>query len=298
MDPESKKFCFVLSPIGEPDSETRKRSNGYLREVLRPVAENDFHYQVERADHDKAPGVVTQAIVTKILEADLVIADLHGHNPNVMYEVAIRHATDRAAILMIEKGERLPFDISGLNTIQYDPSVDGLENWRDDLRRAITAVENGQLGSNPVAQAGIIRRLEAEGKPTEQALTEVLRSIATLTAEVRELRSSPKLHLVEAKRWRDTQDLVTPGEWITGMIHRFISEDANVNNKRFILTRDESEISVAILGDEKTRTPRGVFRYDYSDSKDVKEQWPRIVRQLRKDLGSVGWSSIIDPEDA
>lgn len=114
-----KRLCFVVSPIGSPGSPERKRSNGYLREVIEPVA-GKAGYRVERADHDKAPGIVTEAIVNKLVLADLVIADLHGPNPNVMYEVALRHATGKPIVQMISDGEALPFDIGGMNTILYD----------------------------------------------------------------------------------------------------------------------------------------------------------------------------------
>jgi hypothetical protein len=283
MDSVLKKFCFVISAIGDPDSLIRKRSNGFLREVICPVAEKEFNYRVERADHDKSPGIVTEAIVTKIIEADLVIADLHDHNPNVMYEVAVRHATGRPVIQMIEVGERLPFDISGQNTIQYDPSVDGLERWRQDLRRAITAVESGELGSNPVVQAGIIRRLQEKGAPTDHILAELLRSVETMSAELQDLRSTGSAH--SASRG-STRGLVTSGQWIEASIIRVLETHDALLDRKYILNRSDSEIVVSIHGPELGQ-PVAVFRYMYSDRKTVEDQYPKIVRQLRQDLGSL-----------
>ncbi len=202
---EEEKFCFVVCPIGSPDSPTRKRSNGFFREVIEPVAK-EFGYRVERADHDKAPGIVTEAIVTKIIESDLVIADLHEHNPNVMYEVAIRHATGEPIIQMIEEGEDLPFDIGGLNTIYYDPGIDALDSWRSKLRAAIEAVEAGNAGSNPVARAGLYRALEAKGEPTEEILARILRSVERLDSSVNTMtqRSMARFSLLHQ---------LSPAEW-------------------------------------------------------------------------------------
>jgi len=148
------------------------------------------------------PGIVTDAIVTKIIESDLVVADLHGHNPNVMYEVAIRHATGDPIIQMIEEGEDLPFDIGGLNTIFYDPGIDALDSWRGKLRQAIEAVEAGAIGSNPVARASVFRALEAKGEPTEATLAKILRSVSNteaLVAQGREPTASSS-HIGE-KEW-------------------------------------------------------------------------------------------------
>jgi len=134
--------------------------DGIFNEIIAPVAE-EFGYRAEIAIHDKSPGLVTEGIVTKLIEADLVIVDLHGHNGNVMYEMALRHATGGPIIQMIPEGEDLPFDIGGSNTVVYDFSVHQLGRWRKDLRTAIETVAVGKVGSNPVAKASMVRGLQA-----------------------------------------------------------------------------------------------------------------------------------------
>ena len=102
--------------------------------------------------------------MTKLIEADRVIADLHGHNGNVMYGMALRHATGEPIIQMIPEGEELPFDISGSNTVTYDFSIHQLDRWRKDLRSAFQTVADGKVASNPVARASMVRRLQAVAK--------------------------------------------------------------------------------------------------------------------------------------
>ncbi len=158
MAEAEKKFCFVVCPIGPRGSETRDRMDGIFNEVIAPLVE-EFGYRAEI--HDKSPGIITERIVTKLIEADLVIADLHGHNGNVMYQMALRHATGEPIIQMIPEGEELPFDISGSNTVTYDFSVHKLDRWRKDLRTALQTVADGQVASNPVARASLVRGLQA-----------------------------------------------------------------------------------------------------------------------------------------
>ncbi len=160
MAEAKKRFCFMVCPIGPRGSETRDRMDGTFNEVIAPVAE-EFGYRAEIAMHDKSPGIVTEGIVTKLNEADLVIADLHGHNGNVMYQMALRHATGEPIIQMIPEGEELPFDIGGSNTVTYDFSVHQLDRWRKDLRTALQTVADGKVGSNPVARASMVRGLQA-----------------------------------------------------------------------------------------------------------------------------------------
>lgn len=70
-----------------------------------------------RADQISKSGLITTQIINQIIECPLVIADLTGANPNVFYELAIRHATGKPYIQLIEQGHRLPFDIGGVRTI-------------------------------------------------------------------------------------------------------------------------------------------------------------------------------------
>ena len=198
MAEEKKKFCFVVCPVGPQGSEIRDRMDGIFNEVIAPVAE-EFGYRAEIAIHDKSPGIVTEGIVAKLIEADLVIVDLHGHNGNVMYGMALRHATGEPIIQMIPEGEDLPFDIAGSNTVTYDFSVHRLARWRKDLRTALQAVADGRATSNPVARANMVRGLQSVAKTS---MFPRLQAQVGSTDVVLE-DSSPQVGRPEAGRPRD-----------------------------------------------------------------------------------------------
>jgi|ERR1700722_12100722 hypothetical protein len=86
----SDKQCFVIAPIGEPESETRKRSDKILKYVIVPAVEA-CQYQAIRADQISEPGMITSQVIQHIVDDPPVVADLSGRNPNVFYELAIRH---------------------------------------------------------------------------------------------------------------------------------------------------------------------------------------------------------------
>lgn len=233
--------CFVVCPIGEPNSDERKRSNGFLREVVRPVLEQ-AGYDVARADEDLAPGLVTEAIVRAVTEADLVVADLHGHNPNVMYEVALRHATGRPIIQMIEQGEKLPFDISGLNTIFYDPSVDGLERWREDLTKAVQSVARGEIGSNPVSRASLYRNLQRSDASERDLLSAMLNELT----EVRQRTFVPNPRKV-LQPSDDFRVLRTAPQVLEYEIPRALNLAAEMKGHAVMVEADLESVKVALV---------------------------------------------------
>ena len=81
MTDTNKKICFVIAPIGEPESDTRKRSDQVLQYIIRPAVES-FGYKAVRADKIADPGIITNQIIRHIINDPLVIADLTGQNAN------------------------------------------------------------------------------------------------------------------------------------------------------------------------------------------------------------------------
>lgn len=102
--------CFVIAPIGDEGSEERRRSDGILNYIVRPAAE-ELGLTAVRADEIARPGSITLQVIEHVLEAQAVVADLTEHNPNVFYELGIRHTARKPTVLIAEEGERLPFDV-------------------------------------------------------------------------------------------------------------------------------------------------------------------------------------------
>ncbi len=88
-----KGICFVIAPIGDEGSETRKRSDQILNHVITPTALS-CGYEAIRADKISKSGMITMQIIQHLLDVPLVIADLTDYNPNVFYELAIRHVVN------------------------------------------------------------------------------------------------------------------------------------------------------------------------------------------------------------
>ena len=113
------KTCFVIAPIGDPESEIRKRSDQVLKHVIAPAV-RQCGYTPLRADHISEPGLISSQVIQHIVNDPLVIADLTGRNPNVFYELALRHALRKPLVQIMKSGEQMPFDVAGTRTIYID----------------------------------------------------------------------------------------------------------------------------------------------------------------------------------
>lgn len=145
------KTCFIACPIGSEDSEDRKRSDKLLKYILQPVLKK-LDYEIIRADQIQSAGKITTQVLQSLYDADIVIGDLTGVNPNVMYEIGIRHALHRPFIHVMEKGRTLPFDIYDIRTVFYDFEIENLDTLKEQLNGQVVSIEKGEwVSPSPVS---------------------------------------------------------------------------------------------------------------------------------------------------
>lgn len=145
--------AFVIGPIGDKDaahdSISRKAyEDGIqaLEEIIEPACKA-LEISVLRADQISTTGEIPEQIFKCVRDSHIVIADLTGANPNVMYELGLRHTTGKLTIQIGEK-DRLPFDVSSIRTIMFRRTASGIVEAR---RRLIETLASGLVsGGDPV----------------------------------------------------------------------------------------------------------------------------------------------------
>jgi hypothetical protein len=181
----AEKSCFVVSPIGDEGSPVRKRANQVFRHIIAPVVE-PRGYKPVRADQITRPGIITSQVLQEVADAELVVADLSGHNPNVFYELAIRHATQKPLVQLIGSDEELPFDIAAMRTIFFDiADLDSAERARTELDQHVAALEeHPNPVDTPIAAALGIKALRESEDPMAQTVAELAEQVAALRSEM------------------------------------------------------------------------------------------------------------------
>ena len=176
----AKKVCFFLTPIGEPNSPERRRSDNIQKYILNEVLAGKF--KVVRADELPHPGSITHQIIKLLFDADLIVADLTGGNPNVVYELAIRHAFNKLSIHLIDKAERIPFDLKDERTIEFNlqdpPSI---EDCKKQLTKFVKAMSREKFEYNsPVFRVlGVAAAAEEEREEFLETMAGQIESIAS-----------------------------------------------------------------------------------------------------------------------
>lgn len=130
--------CYVLIPSGKPFGYQggADESAFVFDEIVTPAVRDVLKLTPKREDRNGSPGDIVAAIVSALEESHIVLADLTGVNPNVYWELGVRHALRSfPVILMMQEPLDLPFDINKERTVKYSP-------WKPakaqaDLKRAL-----------------------------------------------------------------------------------------------------------------------------------------------------------------
>lgn len=131
------KTCFVVSPIGESESETRGNADKLFKYIIKPVCDA-YGFEAVRVDKLNEASSITKTIIDYLEGAELVIADVTEHNPNVFFEMGYRNRTKKPVIHLKRKGESLPFDVTAIRTLDYDlTDLDSVEEVKTRLKKTV-----------------------------------------------------------------------------------------------------------------------------------------------------------------
>jgi len=148
-------ICFYITPIGADDTEHRKHSDLFLNHIVEPALEG-MGMRVVRADQIGKPGMINNQIIEHVIRSRLVIADLSYHNPNVFYELAIRHVCKLPTVQVIRSADAIPFDLSQYRTIKIDTAsiytlVPQLGTYKAQIANAAReALADAEVADNPI----------------------------------------------------------------------------------------------------------------------------------------------------
>jgi hypothetical protein len=188
----ARSRCFFITPIGATGSEIRRATEGLLRSVIRPVL-GELGFDVVAAHEITESGSITRQVIERLLGDELVVANLTGLNPNVMYELAIRHAARLPVVILAERGTELPFDVQDERTVFFTDDMHGAEELRPALKAVVEAAVGDASPDNPVSrvvETKLIKETLRDRDPNKfivEQLAEIRGVLGNLVPSVRSL---------------------------------------------------------------------------------------------------------------
>lgn len=155
-------------------------------------------YTVTRADKLSQPGAITSQVISHLVASDLVIFDLAGHNPNVFYELGIRHAANKPYIQLDDGALPIPFDITIFRTIVFDyQDLNSVAEAKRRLEDMVRGYEEGALVESPVTHAPDVDTLLTAGNKVQEQLASILNLVMQVYGDLSGVRYNHTTNILD-----------------------------------------------------------------------------------------------------
>jgi len=145
-----KNDVFVIMPFSGTECCSEEKWNEIYEHIFIPAIENSG-YKCERAL--PSTGSLIESIIYKLKESSIVLADITDKNPNVFYELGVRHSLSNRTIIVAQDPKYIPSDLKGYWAIIYGTGPKDVDKFKNDIKRIITEIEsNPDKEDNPVSK--------------------------------------------------------------------------------------------------------------------------------------------------
>lgn len=136
---DNRPVCGLIMPIADTD--------GYplghwkeVKKIITSVAE-EAGFRTRLVSESEDVRVIQKTIVQNVFDDDIIICDVSSKNPNVMFELGLRFAFDKAAVIIKDDETGYSFDTSPVEHINYrkDLRFSSIEQFKTDLSLKLLA---------------------------------------------------------------------------------------------------------------------------------------------------------------
>lgn len=198
-----RPLCFVIMPFGlkpDPGGGPEIDFDRIYRKAIAPGIEAAGLEPI-RADEERVGGIIHKPMFERLLLCDYALVDLTTGNPNVFYEVGVRHAVRPSTTLAIfARGQQIPFDVNYIRALPYDlgESHSFGDDQAESLKRAI-GDRLRQLREDAAGSAAVdspLFQLLNDYQPPDIARlkTDVFRQQVAYAGEIKERLAEARSH--------------------------------------------------------------------------------------------------------
>lgn len=240
-----ESICFVISPIGKEGTDIHREFKEVLDYIIKPAfEESGYNHKVIRADEIDRSGSFIKDILESLYSSHIVIADLTGQNPNVFYELGVRHSLRPRTILIAQNIDDIPSDLREYRTIIYDTTAKGAAAFKKRIKTFLSEMQKEpERPDNPV--------LDRLGSMTENKLAQIETERNKLKEELSKHLSGKPLKPLDASQQRDGSDVVKRFDRILRLKNAasqsVIGGHFNRGNERFSLPTDQGNFKLYFL---------------------------------------------------
>jgi len=148
---QKKKQCFIIMPFSETTTCTEEQWTDIYENIHKSAINGSmFGYKSKRSEI--RTGAFIKDILMQLNHADVVLADLTDMNPNVFYELGVRHTLRNRTILVSQTMDDVPSDLKQYGVITYKTTPSGVNKYKKEIKKFLKHIRNNpDRPDNPVS---------------------------------------------------------------------------------------------------------------------------------------------------
>lgn len=183
---EIKPVCGIVMPISAIDGCSESHWNDVMEIINDAIEEASFEPNlVSNADD---VGVIQKRIIQNLYENPIVVCDVSGKNPNVMFELGLRLAFDKPTIIIKDDKTTYSFDTSPIEHLEYprDLRFNKIEDFKaklsDKIKKTFDKAQSDKEFSTFLKHFGEFKVAKIDQKEVTQQeyIVEEIRSLRSL----------------------------------------------------------------------------------------------------------------------
>lgn len=146
-----KKLGFVIMPFSATKRCSTEEWTEIFENIHKPaIIGSRLGYKCERSKI--RTGAFIKDILMQLNQADVVLADLTDMNPNVFYELGVRHTLRTRTILVSQTMDDVPSDLKQYGVITYNTTPNGVTEYKKEISKILKDIRNNpDRQDNPVS---------------------------------------------------------------------------------------------------------------------------------------------------
>ena len=217
VKPSSDRICFVIMPIADMAGYEAGHFSRVYEFIFKPAIIAAGLIPI-RADEVRKTNYIVVDVLRKILESDIVLCDISGRNPNVLFELGIGQAFNRPVCIVKDDITERVFDIQGLRDTEFNTSLridtvrKAVAEISQSLRETLSPTEHDinslvELLSIKPASLPSKKPLGEESSIILAAINGLSEKVLRLERDISRTVGEPTTDLVRIKRPKDSIEI-------------------------------------------------------------------------------------------
>lgn len=281
-----KPKCGIIMPISEIDGCSAEHW-GEVLAILQEAIESAGFFGDLVSNSDEI-SVIHKTIVQNVYNSDIVVCDISGKNPNVMFELGLRLAFDKATIIIKDEATPFSFDTSPIEHLIYprDLNYHRMNDFKEKLKGKLTATHKkaqSDVNYSPfLKNFGEFRVAKLETQEVSRDVY-IVQTLKDLRAEFNHLRRTVSDNSTNSNTQRPYYFFAnTPNRKYNNIQLRFDGNhnDTKAENASAYLKQNLADVETQITFDVDATLLTAKFKQAFSEEDVV-----NIVKLLTRDTG-------------